>query len=257
MNKFVPTFAAVVMLAAQLLAAATAAAEIKLWSTVESRVIIGFNASGEALQARMPEGWTAITLPQGPLAGTNLLLVLMDRQLIRLPDGRPQSPSANAAVALMSYAVNPDVPGMRAFITRVYESAPLVNPYDNSVPAQITRDSGKTVLPANIVTRSESWSLVPEGGGMLSFRVTYTGGTLGWTENGESRPYSAVHPESFHIYRYNQLAEMAMNTNLGRTLPGEFAFTSDIPELADLFDGSEDLVAIVNIPVYIRDVYEP
>ena len=36
--------------------AVSAVAETKLWSTVESRILLGFNADDAAVQATMPEG---------------------------------------------------------------------------------------------------------------------------------------------------------------------------------------------------------
>ena len=181
----------------------------------------------------------------------------MDRHLILDPDGKPQDPSSNPVAALMSYGVSKDVEGVRAYITRIYEISPAVNPYGNSVEAEITRLGQKTVDGDNNVARNEAWSLKSETGGMIDFKLAYDSSGLNWVEGGVSRPYSSAMPEYSHIYRYDQTAELVMNTASGYALPNEWEFSASGAEFADLFDGSEDLVAILNIPIYIRDVFEP
>ena len=237
--------------------AAIATAQTKLWSTVESRIILGFKADDAAVQATMPEGWKAITLPKGPLAGVNILVVFMDRHLILDAEGKPQDPSSNPVAALMSYGVSKDVDGVRAYITRIYEISPTVDPYGNSVEALITRDGQKTVAADNSVERSEIWSVKPEGGGSIDFSLSYDSAGLNWVEDGKSRPYSGAMPEYSHIYQYDQAAELVMNTKTGYKLSNEWEFSSSVPELTELFDGSEELIAILNIPIYVRDVFEP
>lgn len=237
--------------------AAIATAQTKLWSTVESRIILGFKADDAAVQATMPDGWKAITLPKGPFAGVNLLVVFMDRHLILDSEGKPQESSSNPVAALMSYGVSKDVEGVRAYITRTYEISPVVNPMGNSVEALIMRDGQKTVAADNSVERSEIWSVKPEGGGSIDFSLSYDSAGLNWTEGGKSRPYSSAMPEYSHVYQYDQAAELIMNTTSGYELSNEWKFSSSVPEYADLFDGSENLAAILNIPVYVRDVFEP
>jgi hypothetical protein len=246
-----------VVLAVTFSTAAVAIAETKLWSTVESRIILGFKADDAAVQATMPEGWKAITLPKGPLAGVNLLVVFMDRHLILDPEGKPQDPSSNPIAAFMSYGVSKDVEGVRAYITRIYETSPVVDPYGNSVAAVITRDGQKTVDAGNSVERTEIWSVKPEGGGSIDFKLTYDSAGLNWVAGGVSRPYSSAMPEYSHIYRYDQAAELVMNNTSGYELSNEWEFSSSVPEFADMFNGSEELIAILNIPVYVRDVFEP
>lgn len=237
--------------------ATTALSETLLWSTVESRMILGIQADATAVQSRMPEGWKAITLPQGPLAGANILLVFMDRHLILDPDGKPQQPSSNLVAALMSYGVSKDVEGVRSFITRTFEIEPVLNPHGNSVPVTLTREAGKAVSSENKTTRTEEWQLAPLDGGALDFSISYTAGPLGWTEGGKSQPYTNAMPDVYWIYDYDQAAELVMNTTLGKPLAGEVSLANSIPELEDVFDGTEKLVAIVNIPIYIRDVSAP
>ena len=68
-------------------------------------------------------------------------------------------------------------------------------------------------------------------------------------------PYSAADPGFFQIYRYDQLAELAMNPGLGRPLDGTVSYSAEIPALSGLFDGTEELVSVVSIPAFLLNKY--
>lgn len=240
-----------------LLGMVSVAAETVAGSTVESRVLLGFKVNDSAVGDMLPDGWVPVTLPQGPVGGANLIIALIDRHTILDADGKPSDPSSGPTVAFLVYGRNEAIEGVRGFVTRVYEEPPLVDPYGNSVAADINRVAGYTDAGDNVRTQSENWIVQPEGGGELSLDLDYTVGGFMWSTGGESRPYSAANPDFFRIYRYDQLAGLAMNVAMGRELNGTVSFSSSDPALAKLFDGSEDLVAIVSIPVYVREIYLP
>jgi hypothetical protein len=66
-----------------------------------------------------------------------------------------------------------------------------------------------------------------------------------------------VNPDFSRIYRYDQLVDLAMSQELGKPLDGSVSLSSSIPELSGIFDGSESLMAIMDIPVYTRQVFLP
>lgn len=240
-----------------LLSVVPVAAETVTGSTVESRVLLGFKVSEEAIGDMLPEGWEPVMLPQGPVGGSNLIIALIDRHVIVDADGKPAEPSSGPTVALLAYGRHDSVEGARGFVTRVYEEPPLVSPYDNSVAADINRVAGYSDAGGGARTQSEIWTVKPENGGELSFDLDYKVGGFIWSTGGESRPYSAVNPNFFRIYRYDQLAGLVMNSAMGRELNGAANFSSTDPDLAKLFDGSEELVAIVSIPTFVREISLP
>jgi hypothetical protein len=233
-----------------------ARAETPAGSSVESRLLVGFKAGDAAVGGLLPEGWLPVTLPRGPLAGTNLVLVLMDRHLVRDAGGAPEAVPADTAAALLVYGREDGAEGVRPFIAMVFETPPVVDVYANSVAARITREAALTSDGAR-KTRRESWVIAPEGGGRLAFEVAYRSGVPVWATGGESRPWSAARPDFGRIYRYDQLADPLANAATGRPLAGEASFTSDIPALAGVFDGSEQVAAIIAVPVYAREVSLP
>lgn len=66
-----------------------------------------------------------------------------------------------------------------------------------------------------------------------------------------------MNPEFHRIYRYDQLVALAMSQGLGLELSGSVAFTATGQDLATLFDGSEELVMIMAIATYVREVSLP
>ena len=232
-------------------------AETMLGTTVESRVLLGFKVDDGAISQMLPDGWVAVTLPQGPVAGSNLILALIDRHVILDAEGNLGNPSSGPTVAFLVYGRKEGVEGVRSFVTRVYEEPPVVDPYGNSVSANIDRVSGYSDSGSGDRTQSEVWTVQPEDGGELRLELDHKLGRLMWSTGGESRPFSSENPDFFRIYRYDQLAGLAMNSAMGVTLDGTVSFSASGSDVDAIFDGSEALVSIVTIPTYIREIWLP
>ena len=100
------------------------------------------------------------------------------------------------------------------------------------------------------------WVVAPETGGEIRLELSYAAGRPHWGHD-EARPYSAAKPEFHRIYRYDQLADLAMSTALGKALDGEISFSASVPGLDSVFDGREVLTAVLVVPVYVREVSLP
>ena len=73
----------------------------------------------------------------------------------------------------------------------------------------------------------------------------------------ESNIYSAVDPEHFRIYRYQQYVDLVKSEPADVDPVESLAFDVSIPELAPLFDGSERLGGILDVPGYMREIWLP
>jgi len=102
----------------------------------------------------------------------------------------------------------------------------------------------------------EVWSVKPETGGEINLSLSYQFGKPGW-KSSKTMPYSNVDPDFYRIYKYQQLADLAMSRAIGRELKGGVSFKSNVSELAGVFNGSESLVGILTIPVYKRVISLP
>lgn len=247
----------VALAAMQVLAAPMAVAETKVGSTVESRVLLGFKANDAAVTGLLPEGWTAITLPRGPVGGANLLLVLMDKHAVLDAEGQPANAAVGPNAAFVAYGRKEGVEGVRTFVTRVYEGAPIEDPYGNSVAANIERVAGHFDAGGTVRRQSENWTVQLAAGGSLTLELEAAIGRFNWAAGSESRPYSSANPDFYRIYRFDQLAGLAMNAAMGVELKGAVDFASDDPAMAEVFDGSEALVAIITVPSVVREIWLP
>ena len=231
-------------------------AETPVGSTIESRATLAFKVNDQAAQAMLPEGWKLLTLPKGPLAGANLLVAFIDKYLARDAQGKPLTPYSSRTVAIVNYGVKADVKGPRMFITRVFETPPVVNPYGNSVAASISRSASLDGPADGEKTHKEKWSVKAKSGGEINLSLSYKPGKPRW-KSSKATPYSTVNPDFYRIYKYEQLADLAMSKAIGRDLNGVVSFQSTIPELVGVFDKNEKLVGVIAIPVYVREISLP
>lgn len=232
-----------------------ARAETLVGSNVDSRVVIGLDVADAALAEKAPEGWTPIAFPNGPLAGADLLVILIDRKLDRDADGKARTPASMRAVALAGLATKPEM-APRLFLYRIYATPEEYDPYGVAQQAEILRLSSETGPAGGPRERAETWTVRPAEGGEMSVSITFKGGTASWGP-AEAMPHSAADPEFYRIYRYDQLVDLVTSKALDKPLEGTYRLEADIAEWGAVLDGTEELRAILDNPVYVRQVYLP
>lgn len=238
-----------------LLAAQNATAETLTGSNVDSRVLVAMQFDDSAVQAMMPEGWALFPFPGGALKGANSLLIFADRYLGMDAEGKPSDPASYRAVAMASLGKSTTNDEVRTFVTKVFATVDGNNPYGNASLANISRRASVESTDSSQPKLTEDWSLRADGGEM-SLSLSYSAGPLSWAAR-ESQSYSNVDPTIHHLNRFEQLSDLAMSAPLGRALNGDLEISSSIPELAALFSGDEETIAVIVIPMYVRKVFEP
>ncbi|MDU8911289.1 hypothetical protein [Aestuariicoccus sp. MJ-SS9] len=231
-----------------------AAAETPIGSSIESRVTLAFTVESDALAAWAPEGWVPVPFPRGPFSGANLITNLIDQRAGYDAEGNVTDPPNRRAVAFLGLAKEASGDAVRIFIYRNYVSDGS-DTYGTERQATVTRtltQSGNANLGRD---HQDAWSISTDDGA-FSVSLSFTTGKPVWSPN-EARPFSAANPAFSRIYRYDQLTDLLMSTALGKPLSGSFEMSTDIPELAAVFDGSESLVAIADVPVYVRKISLP
>lgn len=243
---------------ASAVAAPQAFAETPVGSNVDSRLILAFDAPDAAVQALLPEGWRPVQMPGGPFGGADVLFVLIDRHLQRGPDGAPADPSAMLSSALVAPAVKEGVEGSRLFVLKQFETAPMGDAYGVSVAAEMEHHSELAAGEDGARIRRDEWSIEPAGGGEFEVELRHVAGVASWAP-GEALPHSAARPDFHRIYRFEQLVDVAMSRAMGKALDGsiEIEVEGGPADFAALFDGSETLVGVMSIPVYVREVSLP
>src|SRR5262249_29153471 len=102
---------------------------------------------------------------------------------------------------------------------------------------------------------SEQWQMQTDGGG-IEVQIAYQRGVPARSKS-DSKVYSAVEPTFFRLYRVDQGVDVVKSVPAGIDRVQSVRFRSTVPELARLFGGSEQLVAISVVPWSSREVRLP
>ncbi|PHP65386.1 hypothetical protein CSC94_19350 [Zhengella mangrovi] len=234
--------------------AVAARAETFVGSNIDSRVLVGVKANAQGVQAMMPEGWTSVPFPSGPMKGSNLLLALIDGVLEMDAEGKPLDPPSRRAAVLVGLGKKDDA--VRMYVFRMITTVPDRDPYSVATAAEIERTTS-LAGPANGGREStDEWRIKPAGGGELVFSLAYKTGKRSWAP-GQLFPHSAAKPDFSRIYRYEQLVDLVASTAVGKPSSGKFSMTSTVTDLGAVLDGSEEIIAVMDVPVYVRKVFLP
>jgi len=231
-----------------------ASAETFVGSNVDNRVLVGVNAPSKGIEALLPEGWALMPFPGGPLAGANVLFVFIDTLSQRDAEGEPISPAARRALALASLGKQDDK--VRLFVLRIYNTKPESDPYGVNVAADIMRKTGVEVSADDKRKRSDEWIIQTAENEKITFTLDYETGNRNWAP-AEALPYSAKDPDFSRIYRVKQLTDLVASTALEKPASGTFTLTNGLSDLTTILDGSEDIVAVIDVPMYVREIFLP
>lgn len=233
-----------------------ARAETLTGTNIDSRVIIGIAADTADVQTFIPDGWAAIAFPGGPLKGANLLVSFVDGVLMLDAKGEALDPASRRAIVFLGLGKQVDGDGVRIFVLRTYSSEPAgVDPYGVNIPAEVARINTISGPADGGRDSADAWDM-SLGEGKLSMRLDYTTGRRSWSTS-EAKSFSAANPDFYRIYRYDSLTDVAMSSVMEKPLNGTYEFANSLPELAAIFDGSEETVGILDIPVRVRKIFLP
>ncbi|NND44880.1 MAG: hypothetical protein HKN58_06120, partial [Xanthomonadales bacterium] len=59
------------------------------------------------------------------------------------------------------------------------------------------------------------------------------------------------------IYRYDSIVDVVSSKAMGKPVAGSVSLTSTVPELAGIFNGAEEIAAVLDVPVRVRKSYLP
>lgn len=234
----------------------TADAENLAGTDVESRVIVALAVDAEALKSMLPDAWTPISFPSGPLKGANVLVSFIDGHVALDPEGKPLSPSSRRAVSIISLARQQTGKEVRLYLIGVYAAGNENDPYGLKTTAEISRAHTLSGPSGEGRLSNEAWSVVPETGGELSLLLEFKTGRRGWGLS-ESTVYSAGNPDFMAVYRWDSLTDVVMSTEMAKQMNGSFSLSNSVPELASIIDGKEKVMAILDIPVRVRRTFSP
>jgi hypothetical protein len=224
-------------------------------SSVEVRTILAFKVSDGAAQKLVPEGWEISPPVAGPTKGSNLILLLIDSISALDADGKAVTPLRGAV-----FAIPARKKGTEAAITMVVygivgkDATP--GAYGVYVPGQTANERKvKTAMDGKAVA-DETWLVRSDDENAIEAQVQWERATTAQAKL-EAKVYSGAKPEFFRIYRWEQVADVARSTPMGVDRVTRISVKGSGSKLGPLFDGSEQLVGVISLPLYARTVFLP
>jgi hypothetical protein len=229
-----------------------------------SRTMIALKCNADALQSRLPEGWELAPYAGDDfrgkmLAGANLIVPFHEVYAVR-DEHRPEGLAQLSYVPFLSQARHRDTGRIGHLHWRLYTEDPKGVPgkYQDATLARITRSQTFTKETLGVTQVSEEFSAVADEGQIrLSLRYQQ-GGALAWvTAEVPNLPiYSARDPRIGRWYKEDQVFDIVRSApqSIDRVAHIDIKGTG---ELADIFDGTERVIAVVIQRPYMRQVFVP
>lgn len=244
--------------AAAAAAASTAWAEKLVQATVESRTIFAFKVNAAALQRWVPAPWQVTAVASGPAKDANVNLQFIDRLLDQDGDGKAVGTPTYRLVALTTAGMNPQTKEAGPLVLRVYSGSAEAVPgfYKTAVPATVDYEKTLTVSGTALGGVLERWSMKEGKGGSIDMLIQYQRGTPVRAKL-EVKPRSGMDPAIWRIYRVDQSTDVLRSVHGAADRVQKYELRIRVPELAPLFDGNEQLIAVTSIPYYTRQTFLP
>lgn len=231
--------------------------EILIATSILTRTVLGFQIELRRLQARLPALWQVAPISRGAFKGTNLLVIFNDALLNLDAEGNTAPDAINRYVGFVLPATHPDTGEVANFPFRILAVHPQSIPgrYKTSVGATGRREQtvSATSIETTVTDRFELRSLA---GGEVMLHLQYQRGVPSRVTS-EVSVRSAIEPSIGRTHRIDQLVDVVKSVPAGIDRVQDYQLRVTIPELADLFDGSEELLSIAVNPWHVRQVFEP
>ena len=247
-----------VQMAARLIGVATlvamimlgsAAAEEKLVGTYgEVRTVLAFKASPTAVQNLLPEGWEPAPIAAGPSKDANLNVVFIDWITVTNPDGKPGNTARIAAIAAPARKKGTQE-AVPMVVAGLASGSYAPGAYGTFAPAKVTVDRHERTDASGTSTAEEAWEFIGDGGDKIQLQLRYTRGVAERSKI-EAKPHSPVKPEFYRIYRIEQAADVVRSAATGTDRTQKYSFKAIGGKLAQVLDGSEQLISVTSLPWY-------
>jgi hypothetical protein len=208
----------------------------------------------DALQRRLPEGWTAAPPTDGPHTGANLMLVFSEVLLRQDAGGQPAPDAADLSVAFLVQAVHARTGELASFILRTLTANPAAVPGRFRVAVNATASRVRALEGDGLRTTVTDEIALHCAGGGVALRVHYVQGIpvrMRWT----TTLRSAADPTLARAYQSEALIDVVWSEPAGiaRALDTQLQVTD--AAVRDLFDGSERMVSVTVVPWFFREEF--
>lgn len=226
-------------------------AERLVGTNTDVRTVLHFKLHDDAVQGMLPPGWEVDSPSSGYAAGANLRATFIDTVAAHDPSGSPRPGVCYMHIGIL--AKRQDF-GRRGLMLFTGLSPSGAGPYRTNLAATAHVER-KVLHQPNHSTTEESWRF--DGAtASVSLRLAFARGGIA-REEGSLNVYSRAVPEFFRIYRYTQCLDVIQGGAVDGQRLHQFEFKAAGQPFAHFFDGSEQLISVVSIPSYSRQVFLP
>jgi len=259
LTKYIAVFLILgISLAGNLSLTQSVCAETLVQSTAETRLVVALRVGQAELQKLVPTPFQVTPIPGGPIKEANFLVVFVDAFLFHDAQGKPDMGGINRVVVFAVPAKHSQTGEMVTVVIGGFSANidGVPGPYKNFAQATIRRE--QTYKWANIEAgvSDDFWEVRDNRGGIIELRLQYQR-ALPSRAKSEAKIYSAVEPSFFRIYRLDTATDVVKSIPAGIDRVQKYQFRMAMLELSKLFDGTEQLVAVSVIPLYVRQVFLP
>lgn len=256
MRPFISRIRQFVLAGAALAMTHTAAIAETFDSTIaDMRTLAFFKVDGDALQPWLPDTHMPNPYDKGSFGGANLLFMFIDRMLHQDAEGKPKNGGAYRMVAMIVRGTDVETGENASFISRVYAPSDGAGPYKTQVQADVTHELILSGMGAEPLSGRHAWT-VDYDGGALAIAFDYEG-AVPLRRQGEANLSSPLDASVGCIYRYDQLTDVVNSAPKGINRTSNVTVSITIPELATMFDGTEELIGLADRPFYTRETFKP
>jgi hypothetical protein len=230
-----------------------------------ARTMLAIEGNATALQRRLPSGWELMPYAGEDLRGTslngaNMLVPFHEVYAVRSHDGKVAGQQQVSYVVFISQARNNATGEVAHIHWFTYTEDPTAVPgkYKDAELANVTRSQNFTKERQGETHVRETFDAVAEGGEIHLSLAYEQGGMVMWvTAEEPNLPiYAAKDPRIVRVYQEDQMINVVRSVPMNVDRVSEISFDV-MGELADVFDGTERVVAVVIQQPYMREVYVP
>jgi hypothetical protein len=240
------------------LTSSEASAETPVGSNVDIRTVVNLKVPDAEAQKWLTAPWQVHPFASGAAKGANFVLLFYDRLLNQDPGGKPAAGGTDRALALIVPAKHSQSDEVAGYVVRVFTASPqaLPGPFKNSVRASVRLEQAIKATDIEPASVTERWDVRDTSGGAVNLELQYLRAAPARTKS-EAKTHGGRDPNFALLYRVDSGSDVLRSVPTGIDRVQRYQLRVTMADLRKMFDGSEQLVSIVAIPWYVRNVVMP
>jgi hypothetical protein len=220
-------------------------------SNVDCRTVLHFRIDMASVAPLLPRGWEVAPPDTGAAAGATMRVTLIETIAAYDAHGRGREAVTYMHIGIPARHRSAPSQGLM-LITGLSPGG--AGPYGTNLQAVVSLER-TLVKSTGCTVCAEGWALrAPDVAG-LSVKLSFLRGHLE-REKAEAFVYSGVKPSFHRVYVYDQYADTVCTPG-DRSRLRTFELKATGRPFEQLFDGGEELLSVVSVPVYTREVFLP